>query len=320
MDYSQYENYGFERFSAFNLSTGYRERSYQAHWHSYGEILLVGPGKTNVFMVNQNTYELAEGDFLLIWPMEMHAIIDADRRESLVIQFSNAFMNSLFDLQRIMHFYRDLHVLCIHSHPGLVSRLRTIADQMKEIWSAAGADRELKCCMLLMEFMLTLDEHREEFAPEIRRRESYSYTDSVMHRLIMVTDYIKNNLTADDLSQGTMAEMAGISRDYFSRIFRNVTGTNYSKWLNIIRLEKATELLADQKMTLTEIAMHSGFQSISSFNRVFHAEKGMSPGEYRALLMPPYPEQSDPGSALSQVSNPAHGNIPGKTETTLDMK
>lgn len=31
MDYSQYENYGFDRFSAFNLSTGYEERSYQAH-------------------------------------------------------------------------------------------------------------------------------------------------------------------------------------------------------------------------------------------------------------------------------------------------
>ena len=191
---------------------------------------------------------------------------------------------------------------------------------LKVLFTTAGADRELKCCMLLMEFMLTLDEHREEFAPEIRRGESYSYTDSVMHRLIMVTDYIKNNLTADDLSQGTMAEMAGISRDYFSRIFRNVTGTNYSKWLNIIRLEKATELLEDQKMTLTEIAMHSGFQSISSFNRVFHAEKGMSPGEYRALLMPPYPEQSDRGSALSRASDPVHENIPGKTETTLDLK
>ena len=55
MDYSQYENYGFDRVSAFNLSTGYEKRSYQAHWHSYGEILLVGPGKTNNFMVNQKT-------------------------------------------------------------------------------------------------------------------------------------------------------------------------------------------------------------------------------------------------------------------------
>lgn len=66
MDFSQYENYGFERFSAFNLSTGYQERSYQVHWHSYGEIVLVGPGKTNDFMVNQNTYHLVEGDFLLV--------------------------------------------------------------------------------------------------------------------------------------------------------------------------------------------------------------------------------------------------------------
>ena len=286
MDYSQYENYGFDRVSAFNLSTGYEKRSYQAHWHSYGEILLVGPGKTNIFMVNQKTYELVEGDFLLVWPTEMHAIIDADRKESLVIQYSNAFMNTLFDLQRIMHFYRNLHVLCIKAHPELVGRLRAIAEKMKTIFFSSGADRELRCCMLLMEFMLTLDEHREEFAPEIRSGDPYSYTDTVMRRMLMVTDYIKNNLTADDLFQGAMAEMAGISKDYFSRIFRSVTGLNYSKWLNLIRLEKAAELLADKDMTLTEIAMLSGFQSISSFNRVFHTEKGMSPGEYRALLLP----------------------------------
>ena len=79
--------------------------------------------------------------------------------------------------------------------------------------------------------------------------------------------------------------MAGISKDYFSRMFRTVTGMNYAKWLNMIRLEKATELLADKEKTLTEVAMLSGFQSISSFNRVFHAEKGMAPGEYRALRM-----------------------------------
>ena len=284
MDYSQYESYGFDRFSAFNMSTGYEERSYRAHWHSYGEIVLAGPGENNVFMVNNNTYTLSEGDFLLIWPMEMHAIIDADRKESLIIQFSNTFINSLFDLQRIMRFYKNLHALCVSSHHNLVSKLRTIADKMKEIFFAAGSDRELRCCILLMQFMLTLDEHREEFAPEIGRGNSYNYSDPVMRRMVMVTDYIRNNLTADDLSQGAMAEMAGISKDYCSRIVRNGTGINYSKWLNMIRLEKATELLADKQLTLTETAMLSGFQSISSFNRVFREEKGMTPGEYRALL------------------------------------
>ena len=285
MDFSQYESFDFNSISAFNLSTGFKDRSYHMHWHSYGEILLVGPGKTNVYKVNQNTYNLAEGDFVLVWPMEMHAIIDADREKSLVIQFSNGFVNSLLDLQRIMHFYRNLHVICTNTHPELTKKLQDIAYRMKDCFFANGSDRELRCCMLLMEFMLTLDEHREEFVPELSVDNRGKYTEDVMRRLIMVTDYIKNNLTSDDLSQGAMAEMAGISRDYFSRIFKNFTGMNYSKWLNTIRLEKATELLSQKDMTLTEVAMLSGFQSIPSFNRVFRDEKGMAPGEYRALFV-----------------------------------
>lgn len=285
MDFSQYESFDFNSISAFNLSTGFKERSYHMHWHSYGEILIVGPGKTNVYKVNQNTYNLSEGDFVLVWPMEMHAILDADREKSLVIQFSNAFVNSLLDLQRIMHFYRNLHVICVNTHPDLTKKLHDIAKRMSDCYFANKPDRELRCCMLLMEFMLTLDEHREEFVPEISAGNRGKYTDDVMRRLIMVTDYIKNNLTSDDLSQGAMAEMAGISRDYFSRIFKNFTGMNYSKWLNMIRLEKATELLSQKDMTLTEVAMLSGFQSIPSFNRVFRDEKGMAPGEYRALFV-----------------------------------
>lgn len=284
MDYSTYEVYDFDRVSAFNMSTGYKERSYKAHWHSYGEILLVGPGKTNIFSVGKNTYELVQDDLVIVWPMEMHSIIDADRRESLVIQFSNAFINSLFDLRRIMHMYRNLHVICVNAHPRLAKELKELTMQMKDIFFSEGSDREIRCCMLLMEFMLALYDHRKELAPEINDEDQYGYTDDVMKRMMMVTEHIKNNLTADDLSQGSMAQMAGISRDYFSRIFKNVTGMNYSKWLNMIRLEKASELLTQEGRTLTEIAMLSGFQSIPSFNRVFREEKGMAPGEYRSLF------------------------------------
>ena len=156
---------------------------------------------------------------------------------------------------------------------------------MKDIFYSERTDKEIRCCMLLMEFMLTLLDYRKELDPEIAEDDRYGYSEDVMRRLMTVTDYIKNNLTADDLSQGAMAEMAGISREYFSRIFKTVTGMNYSKWLNMIRLEKATELLTEEGRTLTEIAMLSGFQSIPSFNRVFREEKGLPPGEYRALFV-----------------------------------
>ena len=97
MDYSKYEVYPFDRFSAFNMSTGYKERSYQTHWHSYGEIILVGPGKTNIYSVGKSTYELVQGDFVLAWPMEMHSIVDADRTEALVIQFFQVFRTKKSD-------------------------------------------------------------------------------------------------------------------------------------------------------------------------------------------------------------------------------
>lgn len=274
---------GLHDVGAIDIFMGKQSRNYKRHWHSYGEIILVGPGDKNLFSVNQNTYDLVSGDFVLIWPREMHEVIDTNLEEALIIHFSNAFMNSLFDLQRIMHFYRNLHVLCVNNHRELVLQLQEIAYKMKEIFFSESTDKELRCCMLLMEFMLTLDEHKNEFAPEINSLDNNGYNEDIMRRMISVTDYIKNNLTADDLSQATMAKMAGISKDYFSRLFKTVTGTNYSKWLNMIRMEKATELLSLDNRPLTEVAMLAGFQSIPSFNRVFRAEKGMSPGEYRSL-------------------------------------
>ena len=283
MDYRQYEMQGLHDVGAIDIFMGRQSRNYKRHWHSYGEIILVGPGDKNLFSVNQNTYDLVSGDFVLIWPREMHEVIDTNLEEALIIHFSNAFMNSLFDLQRIMHFYRNLHVLCVNNHRELVLQLQEIAYKMKEIFFSESTDKELRCCMLLMEFMLTLDEHKNEFAPEINSLDNNGYNEDIMRRMISVTDYIKNNLTADDLSQATMAKMAGISKDYFSRLFKTVTCTNYSKWLNMIRMEKATELLSLDNRPLTEVAMLAGFQSIPSFNRVFRAEKGMSPGEYRSL-------------------------------------
>ena len=283
MDYSQYEIYEFNESKAFNLSTGYKERDYPSHWHTYGEIILVGPGKTNIFTVGQKRYELVEGDFVLIWPMEMHSIIDADRKDSLIIQFSNSFANSLFDFQRIMHLYHDLHVLCIYSHPELVAELRVIAGRMRDIFLSGVKDRESKCCILLLEFMMKLDENRDILLPDIEPEDAelQSHSDSTFKRIVSVTDYIKTHLGDDDLSQNTMAQMAGVTPEHFSRVFKNVTGQTYVKWLNMIKIEHAISLFKESGMSVTEIAMLSGFQSISSFNRVFKETKNMSPGEYR---------------------------------------
>ena len=282
MDPSQYETFPFQATHAFNLATGSEERSFPSHWHSFGEIILVGPGEKNIYKIGQKIYNLVEGDVVLIWPMEMHEIVDADRACSIILQFSNKIADAVFDFKRIIHYYHNLHVICINTHRDLALKLGDIARKMRDIFISNTSNKEILCTTLLFEFMLILDEHRQELSGELTDKYFSSVTDELYFKMVKVTDYIKNNLTDDNLTQSEMAKRAGISKDYFSRIFKEITGLNYNKWLNLIRVEKAAELMLNDNMSLTEIAMLSGFQSISSFNRVFKEQKNMSPSEYRA--------------------------------------
>jgi AraC-like DNA-binding protein len=51
----------------------------------------------------------------------------------------------------------------------------------------------------------------------------------------------------------------------------------------MIRIDAAIALFPFESLSLTDIAMQSGFQSIPSFNRVFKSLKGITPSEYRNL-------------------------------------
>ena len=281
MDLSQYETFPFQATHAFNLATGSEDRSFPSHWHSFGEIILVGPGEKNIYKIGQKIYNLVEGDIVLIWPLEMHEIVDADRTCSIILQFSSTIADAVFDFKRIIHYYNNLHVICINTHRELALKLGELARKMRDTYLSNKSNKEMLCTMLIFEFMLILDEHKQELSGELTDNYS-SVTDELYFKMIKVTDYIKNNLTDDSLTQSEMAKKAGISKDYFSRIFKEITGQNYNKWLNLIRVEKAAELMSNETMSLTEIAMLSGFQSISSFNRVFKEQKNMSPSEYRA--------------------------------------
>lgn len=283
MDYQQFETYHFYRSHAFNVATNIEGRSYKNHWHTYGEIIKVGSGDVNIYRVNQTTYHLSPDDLVLLWPMEQHEIIDADRKDAVIVQFGNAFAESLFDLPRIMHYFHDLHIIRKKDHPELSEKLVRLVDQMQEIYYSDGRNRESRGCILLFQFMILLDDYRHELSEDMNKQKPMGVPDETIKKIAEISDYVKNNLTTEDLSEAAMAERAGVSKEYFSRVFKNLSGLNYSKWLNMIRVEHAISLFPSQSMKLTEIAMLSGFQSIPSFNRVFKDLKGISPREYRNL-------------------------------------
>ncbi|SCW53177.1 AraC-like ligand binding domain-containing protein [Ruminococcaceae bacterium YRB3002] len=281
MDTSGYENFTFRDTRAFNLAGSSEDRSFPAHRHAYGEIIVVGRGKTNFYRIDDTFYSLREGDIILVWPMEQHEIINADREYATVIQYSNAFADSIFDVKRIINMYHDLHIICINTHPGLGGKLISKIDNMRLVLTDSKPNNDLRCAILLSEFMLILDEYQDELMGDISNDGGKSISETTLSRIISVMDYIRNNLTAEDLSLGAMAERAGLNKDYFSRAFKEATGQNYIKWLNTVRVEKAVSLLPEKALSLTEIAMLSGFKSIPSFNRVFLEYKQVPPSKFR---------------------------------------
>lgn len=79
-----------------------------------------------------------------------------------------------------------------------------------------------------------------------------------------------------------LARVAGCSRHYFVRSFREAYGETPGRYLTMRRIERAKDLLRSVNLTVTEICMLVGFASLGSFSSRFTELVGMSPSEYRA--------------------------------------
>lgn len=72
-----------------------------------------------------------------------------------------------------------------------------------------------------------------------------------------------------------------ISQNYLIELFKKQYETTPIKYLNHLRIKKALELLCSTDLNITDIALSSGFESLSPFYDSFKREVGMTPKEYR---------------------------------------
>lgn len=84
-----------------------------------------------------------------------------------------------------------------------------------------------------------------------------------------------------DLQVSSLAKMASLNADYFSRVFQKHTGWSVMSYIQQKRVERAQFLILTSTMSLEEISMHTGFKDIGYFNRIFKKVTGTTPGVYR---------------------------------------
>ena len=96
-------------------------------------------------------------------------------------------------------------------------------------------------------------------------------------------DFIAGNFL-QDIDSIDIATSAGLHPKYAMSVFKKSTGMTLNNYVSLLRLSYAQAMLLQDRANVLQVAMDSGFGSLSAFNKSFRNIAGMSPSDFRRDL------------------------------------
>jgi two-component system response regulator YesN len=106
------------------------------------------------------------------------------------------------------------------------------------------------------------------------------YPQDVIIRILQVPDELKLEM-GSTMTQSFMARKMKLSRGYFSKCFKDITGKSFNEYLKELRIAQAKALLIQTAKPVAMIAEECGFLDPRYFSKQFREETGLLPSEYR---------------------------------------
>ncbi|MBQ7901804.1 MAG: AraC family transcriptional regulator [Clostridia bacterium] len=206
--------------------------------------------------INGDCFELKKGSLFFLpssYPHEYHVI--SDRWETKYLTFNGSGVKSFFDFEPwIANISGKFDFEEYHSK--LYEYKQNIALDTKLSVYLYSMLLELRDCL--------------EFASAPSRKQR----DIITAALHGFSENPGNSLS--DIANGF-----GISEEHFCRLFKKHTGYRPFEYMNLIRIQKAKELLSNTDTDIKDIAAQIGFESHSYFSMLFKKHVGVTPTMYR---------------------------------------
>ncbi len=148
-----------------------------------------------------------------------------------------------------------------------------VALKMNEL-SANRTQRGLSYRLAMLQLLV------ETAGDELNRASSGQENTDATQRLRLFLKQHPQDIILET-SFNELAQMTCCTPRHLSRIFQEVVGMSFSDKRAEIRLGRARDLLATGESKVVEVAMESGYKSLSSFNLMFTRRFGISPGRWR---------------------------------------
>ncbi|WP_106767008.1 response regulator transcription factor [Paenibacillus faecalis] len=151
--------------------------------------------------------------------------------------------------------------LIIH-HTGLQSRTKEYSDRISAIFCQTT--------------VFDLCHHCAQFLEELMWQTGSGGIDQEMKRMV---DMIQRNYS-ENIKLKTLAEVFNYDRAYLGKMFKNITGENFTTYLDKVRIDKAKGFLK-QGMKVYQVAERVGYTNVDYFHSKFKKYVGTSPSNYR---------------------------------------
>lgn len=258
-----YQNEIFEKFSQ--------------HCDSFIKIIMI-IDETFVIRINGEETVLKKGDVMFISPGVLHSTKTVTHGEFLVIKADITGLENSSIFNGILDDIPPFLTISPESNPIMYNNLNSKILQINKEYKLDKTLAEISTYSLLLDIFVYVKKNQKKESIEIYTPEKnhYDYTEKFVEICNYINNHCTENLTLDDISK-----IAGFSKFHFSRLFKQFNNITYYKYLNQTRITYAVPFLENEENSITDIALSSGFNSLSTFIRIFKQEKRCTPSEYR---------------------------------------
>lgn len=260
------------------------------HWHEEMEITWIRKGAC-VYQIDFHPFPVKENDLLILPPRTLHGIQEQENQNAKMQSDTFVFhLNFLglgaADVCSIRYLSPiDAHAarvpLVIHpGSPGHAALCSTFL-QLMECHKKKEPCFELEIKSKLLHFLYILC---HDVGLEASRQDT-SISAAKNEKIRLILSYIEEHYE-EAIPVQTLASLCGFSEYHFMRFFKKCIGQTVTGYINSYRVSTASRLLMETDQPITEIALSSGFNNISYFNRVFKEHFHMTPKDFRKNNMP----------------------------------
>lgn len=263
----------------WSINISQRKRSFVKHSHTRFEITVINSG-SGEYTTENGVYPIREGDVFVFSSNEIHSITE--------IGASGLSITNL-------HFEPRYLIDGNNTEESFINFCFSHSDEFKNRIPAekAAVLRHYHTCIkeeLLSgerQFPLAIRSYLNLLLIELLRNHRYQAAEAIekynrFPEILKVYDYIEKHF-CEELSLDELSDIAGLSPNYFSHLFKEQSGISLWDYITAKRVEKAVSLIRSQreKLTVLEIALNCGFNNTVNFNKAFKKQTGITPSELR---------------------------------------